>query len=796
MPNTLLASQPSGSGASSSALAALKRKAANIANSPVQSPPSPFKKPCVDGDDGISTAVPSDDRSEAPSGDHDDFSELGDGLRSVEDVFDSECVGEDHGEDSDDEVSGSTSAQTVASTAVVAVNKSTAKDGWDVECTICRSGFYFKQCTCVGSKAYPVYRCKPCNAAVKSLERKAASHGSDASAALSRLKGQNVAKYRLEVLRFRIKPEGERDLPHEKDLFLIGPVDCRARRDSMSSYMETWQSRWSLTVVREVVFMSQRQFVAYYIVFEGYSKEEAAQHWIASLNNRSVEREYAGDGQLTLAVHLPKRVQVIQSYSFSRQLAGKTAVGDDQWEDFYKAVRRDANLDTKGSFLEGAGKALEPGAHAKGVDVPEGSACFAGVPVAGGGGGGGSSKMAGAAGSSGGGTSRKAKAGESAELSSLGAGSVTAVRARTVFKKEAKRVLSTCYGRKTSAYNKLATTVQTLGVNHAEVRASKSQDLLASFLAKVKVVETFITSCDGWTPTSAGPEFSKATQAVQLMESSCKELEEAVKVLKQVRLHAVHQGAGDRRKLGLAVKKVLGALEDQEFPKPLMLWLGHTLLGVRVGEYEKNFTECDALEYKDNFSVDEPWLWTAENTSDVKANVIAHMGSFAERIVTVKKSISESFAGKDPEMTYLVMMTAKEKKSAQVNVNATWETRLQASESDPSFVTAEAIGSFGAPWVFGSAYLGCRQGMIHGVLTGIGCFVVGLSGTTLVVTWPMASTLAAGAAVTEHLSYLSGLSAADASKFMSGHASWRFVQVVTVSECLIGFVTQHPIPRC
>ena len=85
-----------------------------------------------------------------------------------------------------------------------------------------------------------------------------------------------------------------------------------------------------------------------------------------------------------------------------------------------------------------------------------------------------------------------------------------------------------------------------------------------------------------------------------------------------------------------------------------------------------------------------------------------------------------------------------------------------------------STNAFGAPSVFLSSPLGFRCAGYDFRYPGIGCYIVGLTGKTVVVSWPMSRAVAADESLLNELDFLEGMSggAAKAAEHMSSMAHW------------------------
>ena len=160
-------------------------------------------------------------------------------------------------------------------------------------------------CLNIGTEAYPKYRDKGCHNAVKCLELAAESRGKDAKEALSKYKNMKRKQWVFDVLRVRVCTADDPPLP-EHLAADEGLASAGERKDQIRSYMEAWRSTWSTETIEEVVYLTKRQFLCWFKLYEGYTATEAQSRWDLDENNPEIKREMSKAGELTLAVAVPK----------------------------------------------------------------------------------------------------------------------------------------------------------------------------------------------------------------------------------------------------------------------------------------------------------------------------------------------------------------------------------------------------------------------------------------------------------------------------------------------------------
>eukprot|EP00971_Amphidinium_carterae_P267985 5316593-Amphidinium_carterae.1 len=160
-----------------------------------------------------------------------------------------------------------------------------------------------------GCKAYPKYRCRPCHAAVRFLERAAKSKGDKHYEAFCDHRRRQPIKFSQSVLLCRMAPPGETPLPGGDDVPDGGK--CRSAEDRHDRAAAVVSSVYSLRATEEfeeVLYLTERQFRAHMRWFEEMTREEAQQAWdSAMLDKEQEKRNCKGVVQLAVLTKVGKR---------------------------------------------------------------------------------------------------------------------------------------------------------------------------------------------------------------------------------------------------------------------------------------------------------------------------------------------------------------------------------------------------------------------------------------------------------------------------------------------------------
>ena len=112
------------------------------------------------------------------------------------------------------------------------------------------------------------------------------------------------------------------------------------------------------------------------------------------------------------------------------------------------------------------------------------------------------------------------------------------------------------------------------------------------------------------------------------------------------------------------------------------------------------------------------------------------------------------------------------KKGVEDQLGLMWipeEFSQMAGPKDPN--------GWASPWLWFSIKLGVRWGAAFHPFDGLGCFLVGVKGRSLVWSWPMASVISSGGAVAEPLEMLGRLTVQKGKAFLVEHCQWACLEV-------------------
>ena len=175
-------------------------------------------------------------------------------------------------------------------------------------CYLCTRPFRQAWLVNSGCRTYPKWRCKPCHAAVRVVERSAASEGEVGKNRLSNMKKAYPERFAQLVQHVRIAQPGEAVSPLSIDSSVGAGMKRHETQAVVKKVMREAYSQQGLQELDDIVWLNERQFKAHYKLFEDYSSAEAEQKWLRETSPGSTTATLVEDGVLHVAVKLPKRL--------------------------------------------------------------------------------------------------------------------------------------------------------------------------------------------------------------------------------------------------------------------------------------------------------------------------------------------------------------------------------------------------------------------------------------------------------------------------------------------------------
>ena len=177
-------------------------------------------------------------------------------------------------------------------------------------CVLCSRSYKPCQLINTGCKVYVRYRCKPCHAAVRQLERSASSEGEERKEWLANYKKSSPEKFAHLVQMIRVKAADEPPAPKAVQSQVVSGMGRAESGAVIRKLITQVISTKGSKDYEEVMWATERQYKAYYRQHEDYSREEANEKWLKdSASGSGVARKQNRDNMLVLAIRLPERTQ-------------------------------------------------------------------------------------------------------------------------------------------------------------------------------------------------------------------------------------------------------------------------------------------------------------------------------------------------------------------------------------------------------------------------------------------------------------------------------------------------------
>lgn len=236
--------------------------------------------------------------------------------------------------------------------------------------------------------------------------------------------------------------------------------------------------------------------------------------------------------------------------------------------------------------------------------------------------------------------------------------------------------------------------------------------------------------------------------------------------------------AGDRRRVGLAVRRACGngALLDQGLPKSLQAFVGEVMLGLQPGSDELHPATKQGVVSKPMSTSAFLFLKAAVVTEEPLAACRSLVSSVGDRL---PKAIRRCASAIDSSSAWCASVRLKPKSSDEYRELKWIPTGLTLPSAKP--FKPLALDKHGAPTVFAQKKFGLRYTHDEFAWQGIGSIIVGLQGQCALLGWPYASTLRAGGAPKEGVAMIEGLSSTEASRFMAEEATYVVIEALATA---------------
>lgn len=608
----------------------------------------------------------------------------------------------------------------------------------------------------IGCQTYPKHRCKFWDRAGQAFKRACDSQGEAAKKRHTWMIKYDFPQYRNTLLTFRITPPGEEPIPGVAN----PPGDNSERLVKVRQLAETWQVFYSIESRRSFIWLNERQFHCYQVMFEGLSKEESVLKWHKLLTNVAVPKEVDEDGVQVLPVKQPKIVSIIQAFQKGTMYKEVSDVESGDRDAALASIRQKLADNGQRELVE----QLNIGCARMGAssitnaeDKPEKGKGL---------------------------TQRDLEMNASLEAVLQDGGTdddadesaikINLTDARGHVNASVQKFVGQQYLKKTSNSALLRKLVEKLGDAHKEVVALDCVAKMATFEKVVAALRCFQKQNASWTENSYRLEFKKAVRTLQEAEALARTISENFGSLKNSHVQSVSEASGNRRRLALIVRRLLGEgiLTALGYPKSCMIWLGETIFGITPETKVLDVSSVKVFKPSGSFDLAAPNLCYAPHGSGHELCSVEKLADcLRARInkggnklkVAIKPPQPKDDPNDEEEDNPISCMRLCPKAGDGVE-DCSWVPEAFKTHGGKPL----ALTTFGAPLLFGARLFGFRHGPVYHPMPGIGHLLHVIEGSTLVVAWPMANTLAKKASIPECFAMLESFTSTSAAEFMGG----------------------------
>ena len=326
-----------------------------------------------------------------------------------------------------------------------------------------------------------------------------------------------------------------------------------------------------------------------------------------------------------------------------------------------------------------------------------------------------------------------------------------------------------------SGFKVVKAQVEKLGESHLEVTTIGAVNTVQLFTLQVKELQQMMRAqTKTWSRETYLKLVSDGVEIVKEAEQNAVKLEADAATLKSVRLLEVRALSGERRRMALAVRRLIKPLVAQNFWKAGQTWLGEKVLGVSVTvkdqiEPTTNLAKSKYAEVVDGHPTwSVPQHWSADSTAEAHSMLTLWLEILGPAVDALTKKL-EKHLNDDPAC-YVNL--------ARLPQGRAGEKGIRPDDYIPKNFLGEAASdissseSFSTPMLLGMRQLGWRWGMEKMPFCGTGCFLRCTVGACSIVCWPMHSVLSKGASMSNVTEFFDGMSPSEFASFMTSEAAW------------------------
>ena len=259
---------------------------------------------------------------------------------------------------------------------------------------------------------------------------------------------------------------------------------------------------------------------------------------------------------------------------------------------------------------------------------------------------------------------------------------------------------------------------------------------------------------DAWTVESYTHLHGEALRLVDDLESLSETMQHHIDTLKHVRKNQKSENATARRKAMVANSQKLAPLRGQSFPRTLTTWFSEDVCGGFGEQDVDNSFVQNHLPEGDAHTPDAMRFWPKDSDEPVVSAFRAFVTSFISKTKTPIDSMFKLLSKPDTKVSILQTWLGVYKvgKSKSVEFPA-----VDDEQGVKPFATATHIQSFGSPFIVTAAPYGFRWSTDEWRFAGVGCFLHGLRGRCVVISWPMDRVIQAKTRFDDEKKYLEGM---------------------------------------
>jgi hypothetical protein len=665
-----------------------------------------------------------------------------------------------------------------------------------LECIYCTRMFTKAKMAPVGDRATAKkYKCKPCTAASKYLERVAESQGKVAVKVLSDRRNKRPIAYAKDVSRLRINNEDDPE-PSQADfvgLSIACGQNAHAERCEIAATLsEIYFCFKQIQDEDTVVYFNERQYKQYFKLFEGHSQAEVDTFWLESLEKFKNVLKTDTNGNPTVPTRMPQICRSIFGKGQKRECATPEQIVEEEMpakkakmqelltegfsDPHFNGVRDQFGQHAAASsavmekeIKRGARSNMSQVRQIVGGSVGEHGSDTASV----------CSRVSSATGH--GGSASIPVGDDDASLSNTAKdleeklGELNLTKIRTSCRTLATQFLKLADGPKTCMPKMLGVLVQKMGESHVEVVENHAVENLKLLRELTQVLVDGKPHIPHWTKEASKDKATALVKHIVDGELILEKLQEAFDNLRGARTTEVNDSASSRRAQGLFLARTFKAIRHpaNEFPLSMTRYLFANVLHVTKEDASfKPETDKGVIASSE----------TAASLDDFK-NVLFFRPSSTSPINEAFQKLVPAFSGRvDKQMAKLFQPQALFRNNIAVRPAGSPHDAVPSMEWVPEIlkdadVMPEGLEGHAHLFLVSGQKLSYFQGMGSVPYDGLPHVVVGIKGSFLMNVWPMQAVLDKGGLGFDFRALVDGMKPIEVEAFMAQHATSLVIEV-------------------